>query len=409
MRSTKSKLGILKLFMQWPLPHACATMLYGVLRLLIPANPKQIGFASGPDLTDNTLALFERLLKSPSVHEYHLVWLVRSASNSEKILHREFPDTDLGNVSIVTKNSLRGLWAFLRCRYVFDTHGAYFFAHSGYHQTIVNLWHGMPIKAIGAQDGKVRSDFSVMHYSIATSEYFADILAKALYLPRDRVLVTGLPRNEWLFLKEERYLAVKESRAKLVVWLPTFRSSYVGEIRQDSSANSPDPLSADTLAKLDDLIEDAGAMLVIKLHMMDIKNQQAWSSYRNIRVYTDPRFRAEGLNLYKLLACSDALVTDFSSCAIDYLLLNKPIGLFAPDMSSYVRGFMPDVLKMVTAVCHQLSSVEEFGAFVTNLPVEHANKPERELLHRRDLRSPSEAILRAVGLTNLGSTARTTE
>jgi CDP-glycerol glycerophosphotransferase (TagB/SpsB family) len=245
-----------------------------------------------------------------------------------------------------------------------------------------------------------------MHYSIATSEYFAGLMGKAFYLPRDRILVTGLPRNEWLFVQEERYLAVKEGRAKLVAWLPTFRSSYIGEIREDSSANSLDPLSADTLAKLDRMLEGVGAMLVIKLHLMDSKNQQAWPSYRNIRIYTDPRFRAEGLNLYKLLACSDALVTDYSSCSIDYLLLNKPIGLFAPDMASYVRGFMPDVLKKVTAVCHQLRSVEEFGAFVRNLPPEHKTTPEQEVLLQMDLRSPSEAILRAVGLANIGSTAQ---
>jgi CDP-glycerol glycerophosphotransferase (TagB/SpsB family) len=378
-------------------------VLYAVLRLLVPANSKQIGFVSGPDLADNTLALFEKLVKSPLAHEYRLVWLVASAYDSENILHREFPNADLRNVSIVIKNSLRGMWSFLRCRYIFTTHGVYGFAHSGYHQTICNLWHGMPIKAIGAQDSKTRSDVMYMHYTIATSEYFADLIAKAFYLQRARVLVTGLPRNKWLFFREERYLAVKEGRVKLVVWLPTFRSSYMGEIREDSSANSPDPLSADTLAKLDDMLEGVGAMLVIKLHLMDSKNLQAWSSYRNIRIYTDPGFRAEGLNLYKLLACSDALVTDYSSCAIDYLLLNKPIGLFAPDMSSYVRGFMPDVLKKVTAACHQLGSVEEFGAFVTNLPAHHKTTPELEDLYQMDLRSPSEAILRAVGLANLAS------
>jgi CDP-glycerol glycerophosphotransferase (TagB/SpsB family) len=202
-------------------------------------------------------------------------------------------------------------------------------------------------------------------------------------------------------MQEEKYLAIKKDRAKLVVWLPTFRSSYLGEIRDDSSANSPDPLSEETLAKLDEMLEGAGTMLVIKLHLMDSKNMQKWLFYRNICIYTDSRFREEGLNLYKLLACSDALVTDFSSCAIDYLLLNKPIGLFAPDISSYVRGFMPGVLNKVSAVCHQLRSVEEFGAFVTNLPPQHEITPEQEVLYQMNLRSPSLAILRAAGLTNL--------
>ncbi len=396
-------MSALKAFSRRPIPLACFRVLYAVLRLLIPANSRQIGFASGPDLSDNTFALFEKLVKSPRAQEYQLVWLVTNKSASENILRREFPKADLQNVSIVIKNSLRGLWSFLRCRYIFTTHGIYGFAHSGRHQTICNLWHGMPIKAIGAQDGRLRSDLLFMHYSIATSEYFADLIAEAFYLPRDHVLVTGLPRNEWLFMREEKYLSVKEGRTKLVVWLPTFRSSYLGEIREDSNVDSPHPLSAGTLAKLDIMLQGVDVILVIKLHMMDSKNRQAWPPFRNIRIYNDSRFREEGLNLYKLLACSDALVTDFSSCAIDYLLLNKPIGLFAPDKSSYVRGFMPDVLKKVAAVCHQLESVEEFGAFLMNLPSQNKITPGIEVLYQSDLRNPSEAIIRAVGLAHLAS------
>ena len=76
------------------------------------------------------------------------------------------------------------------------------FVRAGDHQTIVELWHGMPIKAIGAFDGKSASEVPFMHYSVATSNFFADIVAKSFYIPRDRVLVTGLPRNEWLFQTE---------------------------------------------------------------------------------------------------------------------------------------------------------------------------------------------------------------
>ena len=388
-------------FLRRPMPAALFRAFYSVLRLLVPTNPKQIGFTSGPDLADNSFALFEKLVKSPRAHEYRLVWMVKNARASEKVLRREFPNAYLGNVSIVTNFSLRGMWAYLRCRYLFFTHGVFLFGRSWYPQTIVNLWHGMPIKTIGSYDGRRQDTFCIMHYTVATSNYFAGIMAKSFYLPRGRVLVTGLPRNEWLFVQEERYLDIKEGRAKLVAWLPTYRNSYIGEIRVDSDANSPDPLGADTLSKLDGLLDGVDAMLVIKLHQMDSKNQQFWPSYRNIRFYTDPRFQAEGLNLYKFLACSDALVTDFSSCAIDYLLLNKPIGIFAPDKSSYIRGFMPDVLEKVTAVCHPLDSVEEFGAFVTNLPAQHKVTPEQEDLYQIDLRSPSEDILRAVGLADL--------
>jgi len=386
--------------------HICFQILYAFLRLLVPTNPKQFGFLSHPDLSDNSLALFEKLLMAPYGDDYHLVWMVSNASTSRRDLRREFPNTDLRNVSVVTKHSLRGVWFSLRCRYIFTTHGGAWFGHSWHQQTLVNLWHGMPFKNFVAVGDK-RDSFP-MHFAIATSAYLAGIVAENFNLPRERVLITGQPRNEWLFQQEERYFAVKEGRAKLVVWAPTFRRGCTDktEILEDGGANSPDPLSADRLTALDEMLEGAGTMLVIKLHVMDIKNQQAWPSYRNIRIYTDPRFRTEGLNLYKLLACSDALVTDFSSCVIDYLILNKPIGLFAPDSSSYARGFIPGVFEKLATVASELRSVAELAAFVSNLPPEHAPTPEQELLYQMDLRSPSEAIMRAIGLPNPGSSMR---
>ncbi len=259
----------------------------------------------------------------------------------------------------------------------------------------------MPIKTIGALDGKLPADLSLTHYTVATSEFFADLMAQSFYLPRERVLLTGLPRNEWLFRQEERHVLRKEGRAKLVLWLPTFRTSQRGEIRSDSDRNALDPLSTQTLAALDAALDGAQSLLVIKLHAMDIKNTRDWLSYNNIRIFTDEGFRAAGLNLYKLLACSDALVTDFSSCAIDYLLLQKPIGLYSPDRSEYARGFMPLVLEKVEAQSYALNSVEEFASFLRNLPPPLPFAPAAEDLYQADLRNPSQAILSAAGLADI--------
>jgi CDP-glycerol glycerophosphotransferase (TagB/SpsB family) len=259
----------------------------------------------------------------------------------------------------------------------------------------------MPIKRIGSYDGQLRSDLFLMHLSIATSEYFADLVAKSFYLPRHRVLVTGLPRNEWLFQFEDRYRALKEGRSTLVAWLPTYRSTRhsttLNTVRKDSGKIHPDPLDVETLEKLDGFLDGSDTVLIIKLHVLDQKNEVSWARYENIRLYTHSRFQAERLNLYKLLAVSDALVTDYSSCAIDYLLLKRPIGIFAPDKSSYSRGFMPGVMEKLAAQTYPLRCVEEFGSFMTHIPQMHLVSDGSDL-HQMDLRSPSKAILSAVGL-----------
>jgi CDP-glycerol glycerophosphotransferase (TagB/SpsB family) len=375
--------------------------IYALVRLIVPASSKQIGFISSPDVTDNSLALFERIVTSGRAQSVRLIWLVADIDTSREALQRDFSKTALRNVWVLRRNSIRGVWAFLRCRSVFSTHGIYWFARHGFHQTIFNLWHGMPIKTIGALDGKLPADLSLTHYTVATSEFFADLMAQSFYLPRERVLLTGLPRNEWLFRQEERYALLKEGRAKLVLWVPTFRTSHRGEIRSDSDRNASDPLSAETLAALDAALEGAQSLLVIKLHAMDIKNTQDWPSYSNIRIFSDERFRVAGLNLYKLLACSDALVTDFSSCAIDYLLLQRPIGLYSPDRSEYARGFMPSVLEKVEAQSYPLNSVEDFAAFLRKLPPSRRAAREAEDLYQLNLLNPSQAILSAAGLADI--------
>ena len=45
--------------------------------------------------------------------------------------------------------------------------------------------------------------------------------------------------------------------------------------------------------------------------------------------------------LYELLGMADKLITDYSSVYIDYLILDKPIGFFIPDLKKYSndRGF----------------------------------------------------------------------
>lgn len=380
-----------------PACSVCLRVLYAALRMVIPSNPRQIGFVSCPDFTDSALALFQHLIKDPDASKYRLVWLVQRGATRDPSVSRDIPANVV--VVVVAKNSLRGLWSFLRCRYVFATHGVYGFARSGYHQTICNLWHGMPIKAIGAHDGKSKDQVMYMDYSVATSEYFADLIARAFYLPRERVLVTGLPRNEWLLKREKGYEKYRKGRGKLVAWLPTYRASYIGEIRNDSSSLADD-FSHDDLARLDRMLDGADAMLVLKFHYMDSRNLMQWESLNNITIFTDAAFRAEGLNLYKLLACSEALVTDFSSCAIDYMLLDRPIGLYTPNAASYTRGFMPEIYRHVTSACCAIHSLEGLVAFIDALPSSRSvGSAAQEVLYQKDLKSPSESILRALGIT----------
>lgn len=64
---------------------------------------------------------------------------------------------------------------------------------------MVNLWHGMPIKAIGLLDGKSKEDICYSDYLIATSEFYRKIMADPFDMHLDQVLTVGLPRNDVLY------------------------------------------------------------------------------------------------------------------------------------------------------------------------------------------------------------------
>jgi CDP-glycerol glycerophosphotransferase (TagB/SpsB family) len=306
------------------------------------------------------------------------------------------------NVRVVRKASAIGFWMFLRSRYVFHSHSTFWFARSTFHQVVVNLWHGMPIKEIGDMEAnsgiRVRSKI----YSIATSEFFADIIAKAFILYRERVLVTGLPRNEWLFESDERHRALREGRSRMLVWFPTFRSAVIGSsVRHDAASNIDDPITVPYLHRLDGALDGRAVIVIVKLHPLDTKNTITWPEFRNLRVINNQVMSERGLNNYRVLAEADALVTDYSSVAIDFLLLKRPIGFYMPDEPFYTRGFIPAVRERLAEVGMQIRSYEELVSFLVFAGDPGCATRNTEEFYRTDLRAPSADILRTIGLSEL--------
>jgi CDP-glycerol glycerophosphotransferase (TagB/SpsB family) len=239
-------------------------------------------------------------------------------------------------------------------------------------------------------------------YSVATSELFADIIAKAFILYRERVLVTGLPRNEWLFERDERHHALREGRSRMLVWYPTFRSAVVGSsVRYDAASNIDDPITVAYLDRIDKALDGRAVIVIVKLHPLDTKNTITWPAFRNLRVINNQVMSERGLNNYRVLAEADALVTDYSSVAIDFLLLRRPIGFFMPDEAYYTRGFIPVVRERLCEVGTQICSYEELVKFFVLAGDLGGATHNTEEFYRTDLRAPSAVILRTIGLSEL--------
>ena len=74
------------------------------------------------------------------------------------------------------------------------------------------------------------------------------------------------------------------------------------------------------------------------------------------------------VQLYNILQYTDALLTDYSSVAVDYLLLDKPLGFTLDDYEEYdkLRGFVFDnALEYMPG--HHIYNIEDLQRFISDI------------------------------------------
>ncbi len=306
-----------------------------------------IVFHSYPDYSDNPYALCKNLKENGIDQRYKFIWFYDVKANKETLLHRMREDGIVAK--LVYRNSLPALWYYIRARFVFVSHGSFDFVPLKQHSDKnVNLWHGMPLKLLGASErGKDPCSFN-FNYTIATSKLYQKIMAEAFACDTDRVLVTGQPRCDLLFEKTDwfdKQGIIKSQYDKIGIWMPTFRKSVFGEIRLDGTynSNSISFLDFNKLVELDGFLKSINTLLLIKIHLMDALQNVDFPSFDNIKIIKPADFKSQ---LYPLLGECDFLLTDYSSVFVDYQIVHKPMAFVMDDIDSYknTRGFYFDNL-----------------------------------------------------------------
>lgn len=320
---------------------------YNALNLVFFKKKKRIVFISLPDATDNSWYLYSYALAK--LENYEITWLVQDNYDNinKKILDHSKLYSNNNKVKVTKRWSIKGLVAFSSARFVFHTHGTYFYIKKAFNApTIVNLWHGMPIKAIGLLDNTQNKNFCYSDYSIATSDSYREIMSNAFNVPVNRVLSTGLPRNDVLYSGVDSSVRDKilrrldlDKEDGIIVWLPTYRVSSFGDIRSDALNNSfLDDLDSDFLEELDALCSENNIKIIIKLHPMDsifagFKDLR----FSNIQFYDAVAWKYLDIELYDLISLSKGVVSDFSSVMIDCLPTNISVGFINSSRNKYSR------------------------------------------------------------------------
>ncbi|MDD7402632.1 MAG: CDP-glycerol glycerophosphotransferase family protein [Butyribacter sp.] len=205
---------------------------------------------------------------------------------------------------------------------------------------IVQLWHGAgAFKKFGLSTENneavrkqvVRANEKLTHLFV-TSQKVIPYYEEAFCVPEERIYATGIPATDIYTDSSSRQSGVERfykkypqlKGKKLLLYTPTFRKS----VEENAELTQHFPIE-----KIHEKLGQDWVILV-KLHPKYVSDTVKECEYcYNVTEYPD---------ISDLFFISDLLVTDYSSTIVEYVLLNKPIVLYAFDLKEYDRGFYRD-------------------------------------------------------------------
>ena len=206
---------------------------------------------------------------------------------------------------------------------------------------VVNLWHGVPWKKIGYEAYKKNDPWikawlyyrmlrRSTTYWLSLNPDFTEIFKKGYGAKDESILRAGYPRNSEFYDSEKvrqrrnkllDFLGIADrfgGDAKILTYMPTFRD------------HKEQPFSFDSIAKdaeLQKTLKDYNVVILQKAHFAEREKGSGKDDGRIITVNDYPAA--------PLLAATDLLITDYSSCFFDYLLLDRPIIHYLYDYEYY--------------------------------------------------------------------------
>lgn len=313
--------------------HKRRRALYAEYWSRYPVDGNVVMFESywGERISCNPLAMYTAMIDDERYQDTLFVWTIKSdtAVPEEVLAH---PRTVLANYGselyirmLATAGTLINNTSFVE-----------YFARRP-EQKYLNLWHGTPIKTLGKhiQTGvmehtNVARNFLNTTHIFAPNPHTRDVLVhdydiSGLY--SGTAIAAGSPRLDRVVKADHgsRTTLLKKlglpasSTSQIVFYAPTWRGSAtnrtvdVAAIRDDLTAMGRTP-NTHVIFRMHHLVED-------QLEGLDLPAIQV----------------PKEIDTYEVLGAADILVTDFSSLMFDFLVTNRQIVIYAPDIDAYVE------------------------------------------------------------------------
>ena len=290
------------------------------------------------------MALVHRLYGVKKNRVYFSSFAGRSYSDSpariSEALHALRPDAELvwqlrrgadapDYVRVVRPHSLGALRAISTSRCLVDNFNRKKYMQKFPDQKYVQTWHGdrgFKKMLYDMEDGTDFPDGEQMDLGVSGSD-FGTKNYRTAFRYNGEVMQLGIPRNDALIRADAAQIARIRERlgipegTKALLYAPTFRDETVG---------GEQPAGFSLGRALDRLEAATGAPWVCLTR----------AHSHNLRVHGDGDARVRDVSKWpetsELLLAADMLITDYSSTAGDYVLLDRPVILYQADLARFI-------------------------------------------------------------------------
>lgn len=325
-------------------------------------------------------AIFRELMRSEDFRQYRHIWQIND-KRERALLQKEYADYD--NVSFVGKNSAGYFRAISSAGYLVINNTLPFFFTKKPGQVYVNTWHGIPLKTLGYDipDGKytarnmtrnfLQTDYLISPCPFMTKIYLESYKLNGIYT--GKIIESGYPRNDLLLdTKREDVLRRLSERGtavdpdkKIILYAPTWKGTSFDRADKDT-------------ARYDEFCDYLSGHIDTETYQILIKPHPMVYKLLTEEEKSSGRYVSQSVDTDELMSVTDILVSDYSSIFFDFLLTDRPIFFYIPDVESYreYRGMYFGLDDLPGPYSCDMSDIADWINDAENVRVRYAGKYE---------------------------------
>lgn len=286
-------------------------------------------------------AIFKYVINSKDFKNYKFIWVLNDFDRYSETISEFLKDGRVKFVKYLSQDYYKAIYTskYLINNVSFPTQ---FVKRST--QVYLNTWHGIPLKKMGydikgrSEDAKniVRNFLSADYLLSSSRAMTEEMYFKAFKLHNifeGSIIEEGCPRIDRQFSRKETNTEFKNAlnslnilvdNRKIILYAPTWRGeSYFNPQNDYSNIRS-------IIKHIESSIDTTRYRIMVKLHQIV---SESISKNKDLKDYIVPNSIATNI----VLNSTELLITDYSSIYFDFLVNDKPILFYIPDLSDYKK------------------------------------------------------------------------